>query len=227
MALASWICIAALIAPIRAPAAVAFEPAPLPTLEESEYTRSSFELVSSVGAGVPEQRPGGEAALPAGSELGLLGLYRAHPYFAAGVGLRWNTFPALPSSERAPSEAGGSALFAGAFGRVYFLERGAHDPYFELGLGLSSLRTSRGAGALRTRDTAELLATARAAIGVDFSLGRRVRLGPSFGYTRYAAGAAERCTQLGCASFPLDEADLPASVLSVALSLTFAAGDPL
>jgi hypothetical protein len=209
-----------LLAPL-ALLALGFEPAPLPLLEEREYLRPSLELVSSLGAGVPAVRHG-DASLPAGSEVAVHGLYRATPYFAFGPGLRVNAFPFLPGRE-----TGGSAIFAAVCGRLYFQERGADDPYFELALGLSSLKTSRGGGALRSRDESGLSPTARAAIGIDFSVGRRARLGPSVGYTRYAGGAIERCTAHGCASFPAEQSDLPESLLSFGISLTFGAGDPL
>jgi hypothetical protein len=209
-----------LLAPL-ALLALGFEPTPLPLLEEREYLRPSLELVSSLGAGVPAVRHG-DASLPAGSEIGVHGLYRATPYFAFGPGLRVNAFPFLPGRE-----TGGSAIFAAVCGRLYFQERGADDPYFELALGLSSLKTSRGGGALRSRDESGLSPTARAAIGIDFSVGRRARLGPSVGYTRYAGGSIERCTAHGCASFPAEQSDLPESLLSFGISLTFGAGDPL
>lgn len=211
----------ALLSPLGLGLALGSEPAPLPLLEPEEHLRPSFELSSSVGAGVPSARRSG-ATLPAGSEVGVTALYRGTPYFAVGVGVRLNAFPVLPAESK-----GGSAVFAGAVGRLYFRERGAEEPYFELGLGMSSLRATHRIGARRTRDSSDLEATARAAIGIDFWLGRSARLGPHFGYTRYSRRAAERCTELGCASFPAEQADLPASVLSLGISLTFGAGDPL
>ena len=146
MALTSLLCLALAGATRVSGSLLGFEPGPPPLLEESEYLRPSLELVSSIGAGVPEGRRGHDGALPAGGELALVGLYRATPYFAVGAGLRLNTFPLLPASGD-----GGSARSAQAIGRLYFQERGAQDPYFELGLGVTSLETTRGTGALRTR----------------------------------------------------------------------------
>jgi hypothetical protein len=67
----------------------------------------------------------------------------------------------------------------------------------------------------------------RGAVGIDFWVGTRTRLGPSVGYTRYAPSRVERCTTLGCSRLPTDNADLPVGVLSLGISLTFGAGDPL
>lgn len=216
------VCSLALALALPSPAPRLFEPAPPPLLDEPEQARKPFELVTSLGAGLPEQAYAAEHRLPAGSELGLLALYRATPYFAAGFALRLNHFPFLPESD-----GSANALFGGAVGRLYFYERGAIEPYFELALGVSSLTAESGAGSRHTRDEAGLVAAARGAAGIDFYVSENVRVGPSLGYTRYASGAVERCSSLGCTSFSRDYADLPVSVLGAGLSLTFGAGDPL
>jgi len=194
-----------------------FAPAPAPLLEDREYLRRTLEVVSSVGAGVAEGREATETGA-VGSELSLFGLYRVSPYFAAGAGVRWNAFPAFSAGE------GGGARFAGAAGRLYFLESGASDPYFELNFGVSSLRLDDGEGGSSSSD---LVGAARGAIGVDFYLGSQTRFGPSFGYMRYAYGSVERCAGYRCQSLDTGRGDLPSGVVSLGISLTFGAGDAL
>lgn len=193
-----------------------FDPAPGPLLEPPEYLRRSLEVVSAVGAGVAEGSAPTDTG-SVGSELALFGFYRISPYFAAGAGVRWNAFPAFATGE------GGGARFAGAAGRLYFLESGASDPYFELELGVSSLRTD-GDGA---RTSTDFAATARGAVGVDFYLGAQTRVGPSFGYTRYTYGRVEHCAGYRCQSLDSGRGDLPSGVVSLGISLTFGAGDAL
>jgi hypothetical protein len=122
---------------------------------------------------------------------------------------------------------GNRAIFAGVVGRLYLRESGTTEPYLELDLGVSSLsRTTSGAGGT-ARDHAALVAAARSAIGIDFWIGSHARVGPSFAYTRYAPRGAERCTALGCVPLDAQRTNLPLNLLSLAISFTFGAGDPL
>ncbi len=139
-----------------------FDPAPAPLLEPPEYLRRSLEVVSTVGAGVAEGRVPSETG-SVGSELALFGFYRPSPYFAAGAGVRWNAFPAWPTGE------GGGARFAGVAGRLYFLESGASDPYFELEVGVSSLRIDDDGGFL----SSDLAGAARGPSASTFTWARR------------------------------------------------------
>jgi hypothetical protein len=193
-----------------------FDPPPAPLLEPPEYLRRSLEVVSSVGAGVAEGQVPSETS-SVGSELALFGFYRVSPFFAAGAGVRWNAFPVWPSGEV------GGARFAGAAGRLYFLESGASDPYFELELGVSSLRI----GDDDASSSSDLAAAARGSLGVDFYLGGSTRFGPSFGYTRYRYGRVEHCTGYRCQSLDSGHGDLPSGVVSLGINLTFGAGDAL
>jgi hypothetical protein len=193
-----------------------FDPAPAPLLEPPEYLRRSLEVVSTVGAGVAEGRVPSETG-SVGSELALFGFYRPSPYFAAGAGVRWNAFPAWPTG------VGGGARFAGAAGRLYFLESGASEPYFGLEVGVSSLRIDEDGG----WSSSDLAGAARGSVGVDFYLGAQTRLGPSFGYTRYTYGRVERCAGYRCQSLDSGRGDLPSGVVSLGINLTFGAGDPL
>jgi hypothetical protein len=198
-----------------------FEPAPPPLPAEPESARRALELVSSAGLGVPEARDG-HAASAAGGEFGLCALHRATPYFAFGAALRLNSF-GWPGTR---GESGtGSAMFFGAAGRLYLREGGPLDPYLELDLGVASLSAKGDAGA--TEDRSSVAGSLRSAIGLDVWLGTSVRLGPSLGYTRYAPRKVERCTRSGCSGLAAATADLPVGLWSLAISLTFGAGDPL
>jgi hypothetical protein len=96
-------------------------------------------------------------------------------------------------------------------------------PYLELDLGVSSLSVEVGSA----EDHARVVGSMRSALGLDIWLGTRLRLGPSAGYTRYASGHVERCSSAGCSSLAPDAADLPVGLWSLAISLTFGAGDAL
>src|SRR5215208_239536 len=75
----------------EAPQAALLERAPAPASEAPDRARRSFELASELGMGVPHcpnSQGAGCPSLTAGTEIGLILLFRPSPYFAFGASAR-------------------------------------------------------------------------------------------------------------------------------------------
>jgi hypothetical protein len=121
-------------------------------------------------------RPPTCGSLRYGHFVALGALYRPNPYFAFGGGFVVTEFTGAP---------GGAArsLELGATTRVYLLESGRVEPYFELWLGGGTESTRKATEPKLERHEAS--AGARVGGGIDFYLGEHVRLGPSLGAAQF------------------------------------------
>jgi len=144
---------AARVSAYAPPPPIPLDAAPPPELAPLEYPRRPFELTPEFTLALPSC---GDACERIDAGLGLAALWRPTPFIAVGG-----------SMNRSSSAPRDRAAFYGALGRVYFADRGSVEPYLELGLG---------AGASHSE-------AARAGGGVEFFLGRHVRLGPAFDWT--------------------------------------------
>jgi hypothetical protein len=102
-----------------------------------------------------------------------------------------------PPARSGVSSASAGAAFLGLLGRVYFLPRGAFDPYVQLGLGGGVLGTA-GEGAPGLVDRADYEETgAGPAVqlggGADFFITSGLKLGPSLSYTHVFVDKIRRC----------------------------------
>ena len=199
-----------------------------------EYARRPFELVPAFAVALAhcsEALRVSErcASLGTGLGAGLSGLYRVTPYFAFGLTFAAYQFRIEPRPDSGLSGAGSSSLFAGVLGRVYFVPEGPVDPYLELGLGGGSFRTS--ARELPHSTAYEETASAPAArigAGIDFSLGRAVRLGPALDWTAYGISRVRRCAgTVSCSELSAELDSHPNGFVSLGARLGIAFGKPL
>lgn len=147
------------------PPPIPLDAAPPPELAPLEYPRRPFELSPEFALALPTCADDGVSDAHCGglrSSFGLAALWRATPFIALGG-----------SANQVPLDRGSHHAFYGVLGRLYLSDHGIVDPYLELGLGLGNA-TSRNAAA-------------RAGGGVEFFLGRHVRLGPAFDWTAIRA----------------------------------------
>ncbi len=162
--------------------------APTPLERDPDWGRRTVELVPEVGFSVPRCASRARARAAACSSLqygrfaGLGALYRPNPYFAFGGGF-------LVTEFAGPDGATARALELGATTRVYLLESGRVEPYFELWLGGGTERTQPATEPKLERHAAS--AGARVGGGIDFYLGEHVRLGPSLGAAQFMGALGE------------------------------------
>ncbi len=157
----------ALLAPVRASAGPPplRDAEPLPLTRAPELARRPVELAPAVTASLalcrePSERATCRALGPAfGGELAAL--YRPSPYFAFGGSFAYSQTTATRAGREVPLETTGLAMV----GRVYLLEEGALDPYLEGQLGWATAPFGRAGG------------------GVDWFVGRSVKLGVLAGYS--------------------------------------------
>lgn len=203
---AFWIFIAALACASSARAETAGVPPPRPERDAGppplprapEHGRRPVELVSEVGVALPTCW--GDVFLERCTMLDpavgatLVALHRPSPFFAFGVGASY-------SRAGADGEDGsnGSELFnAGAWGRVYFHEEGAFDPYLELELGYVSLRTTFVEVSGAQRVDSVFGPSARVGGGIDLSVLPSLRLGGSVGFSYLMLGRGTECVSASC-----------------------------
>ncbi len=187
-------------APPPAPAPiVAPPPIPIP----SGPTRSSVELVPELALAWAHCQDGERSSarcsgVRGGAELGFSAFWRVTPYLAWGGGFQLAVFRHEPPRGSGVSDAEALAFFLGLMGRAYLLDRGAFDPYVQLGIGGGFLGTA-GRGAPGILDDSERYEetgagpAVQAGIGADFFLSSRLKLGPSFTYTQVFVDKIRRC----------------------------------
>lgn len=205
-----------------------FDEAPAPLPESPEVPRRVFELGVEGAGAVPACRSSvalGCAGLAGGMELGLSALYRATPAFAVGGTFRLDAL-SIPRAGSSDSVSA-SVWLAGVVARLSFVERGLLDPYAELALGLGSLRAVTHARGGVVRDTVDVAAAARVAIGLDVALSSWVRVGPSLGHAHFAHGTFTRCAGFACQTFSPEWASVPNALTSLGVRVTVAAGEAL
>jgi len=185
-------------APYAPPPAIVLRTPPPPELAPPEYARRPFELAPEFMLGFPScsDDSGNDtrcAGLGPGVGFGVTGLWRVSPYFAVGGTVSALGFHVDPPAAAQLRDAGASGLFYGLLGRVYFADHGPIEPYLELGLGGGDNQTrAREADDVRYTETATGGAV-RVGGAVEFYLGRHVRLGPAFDWTRFRVRQVQRC----------------------------------
>ncbi len=141
------------------PPPIPLDAAPAPELAPLEYSRRPFELAPEFALALPSGSDGSRS-VRLGTGFGLAALWRPTPFVALGG-----------SATRFSVAEHAHAGFYGVLGRVYVSDHGVVDPYLELGLGAAGARTG----------------AARAGGGVEFFLGRHVRVGPAIQWTAIRA----------------------------------------
>ena len=201
---------------------------PAPLGDEPELARRPLELVAGLGVSRPACDGGDRWVCQGpslGSEIAVAGLFRATPYFAAGMSL--TASGGLPGGGARRDGFSGNAWFLGATGRVYLFESGLGDPYLELSLGVASLGASLENDGVRQRERAFLVPSARVAAGYDFVLSSFVRVGPSLSWARYAVGSTDYCVAGRCEHRRADASALPLGATILGLRITYVSGEPL
>ena len=172
---------------------------PPPFERPPERARRPVALVSEFLLALPTCQSGAAAepcrALVPAIGAGFTALYRPYPYFSFGAGFSYARATATPPAGLLDGE-----LFSvGAWGRVYFYEEGAFDPYLELELGYGSHTTALSApGGARTEDSAFGPMT-RVGGGLDFAVLTHLELGAAVGFTHLLVERGEHCGMEGCA----------------------------
>jgi hypothetical protein len=187
-------------APPAAPAPIV---APPPIAVPSGPTRSSVELVPELALAWAHCQDGDTSSarcsgVRGGGELGFSAFWRVTPHLAWGGGFQLAVFRHEPPRNSGVSDAEAFAFFLGLMGRAYLFERGAFDPYVQIGIGGGALGTA-GEGAPGIVDDPERYEetgagpAVQAGIGADFFLSPRLKLGPSFTYTQVFVDKIRRC----------------------------------
>ncbi len=172
-------------------------PPPLPPPTVSPYARRPVELIPRIGLALPICQAGSQTSdrcegVKSGLGFGFSAFWRVNPYFAWGGGIDINAFRYKPPTRLGLANPQALGVFLGFLGRGYFLDHSAFDPYVELGLGGGALGTSHDENGSRYNETGAGPAV-RIGGGIDFFLGRRIRLGPALGYTRVFIDKIRRC----------------------------------
>lgn len=190
---------------------------PPPLARAPEHPRRPFEVGLGLGIFLPSCGSGGIddrgcRSVAPGSGLDLALLYRITPHFAAGG-------EAIVSQYRAPEQGllsggGGRTRFLGVAGRLYFAEQGPWDPYLALTLGVGTLALGAAEQSGATGFGGRIQA------GLDYTLSRRLRLGPAGSLARWWSSGS-------CASSFCDPYARPLGFATLGLRLTASFGDPL
>ncbi|HEX3773124.1 MAG TPA: hypothetical protein VHV51_01605 [Polyangiaceae bacterium] len=180
------------------PPAIALDGAPAPELAPLEYARRPLEIAPEFALAFPSCSDGSADdsrcdGLGAGLGFGLTALWRASPYFAFGSTVSGLDFRFRPSAQSGLRDTSAGGIFYGLLGRVYFSDHGAVEPYLEAALGGGAARTNaRELDETRYTDTS-FGAALRLGFGLEFFLGRHLRLGPAFTWTRFHVSELARC----------------------------------
>ena len=172
---------------------------PPPFERPAERARRPVALVSEFLLSLPTCQSGAAAehcrALVPAVGAGFIALYRPYPYFSFGAGFSY----ARATATHADGLLDGELLSLGAWGRVYFYEEGAFDPYLELELGYGSHTTTlSGVDGERTEDSAFGPMT-RVGGGLDVAVLTHLELGAAVGFTHLLIERGEHCGLEGCA----------------------------
>jgi hypothetical protein len=171
---------------------------PPPFERAPERARRPVALMSEFLLSLPTCQSGAPAercrALVPAVGAGFAALYRPYPYFSFGTGFSY----ARANATHAGGLLDGELLSLGAWGRVYFYEEGAFDPYLELELGYGSHTTTfSGKGGTRSEDSA-FGPMSRVGGGVDFMMLENLELGGAVGFTHLLIERGEHCGANGC-----------------------------
>jgi hypothetical protein len=142
-------------------------------------------------------RPGWRGALSIAS--------RPSPYLAWGLAATLTEYSEQFQHGSSRAEVAHRAFGAELFTKLFFLDRGAWDPYLSVGFGGGQHSSS---GRLRQNDRRSIGRTGAefnettwapsmsAAFGVDLIAGEGLRLGSEFSWTHWMVRAEERCGQV-------------------------------
>ncbi len=184
------------------PPPIVLAPPPPPELPAPEYARRPFELSAELLLALPSCADGSTSSercdgIAAGPGGGGTFLWRPNPYFALGGTLDAVGFAFHPAQSAGLSQTHASGRFYGLLTRLYFFDHGVVEPYLELGIGSGGITTSA-----READTAYDESSSGLALrtggGLEFYLGRHVRLGPAFDWTTFRVQHVQRCGGSRC-----------------------------
>jgi len=183
------------------PAIVQGAPPP-PELPPPEYARRPFELTAELLLGLPDCVVGSSYnqrsnSIAAGPGFGATALWRPSAYFAIGATVNALSFGFRPADGAQLSQGSADGHFWGLLTRLYFLDHGLVEPYLELGMGSAGVATRAQEGDAEYRENSAGLAF-RVGGAVELYLGRQVRLGPAFDWTRFSVQQMSRCGQSSC-----------------------------
>jgi hypothetical protein len=190
------------------------------------------ELIPSAGVALPNCRAGTDSdarcdGVTTGGIVGFTGLWRVTPYFAWGGGFEIAAFAYDPPKALGLTDAGAGAVWLGLVGRAYFMEEGSLDPYLQLGIGVGALGTSAKDSAGTTWEETGAGPAGSVGGGLDFYLGRSVKLGPALSYTRVFVDKIRRCRASGdgnCVDVSKDEQGHLHSYFALSARLSFLLG---
>ena len=190
------------------PPPIVLEAPPAPELPPLEYARRPFELTAELLLGLPNCALGSSYNqrcddIAAGPGFGGTALWRPSPYFALGGTVSALSFGFRPKQGSGLSQGSADGHFWGLLTRLYFLDHGLFEPYLELGMGSAGVATQAQEIAGEYQETSAGLAF-RVGGALEFYLGRHVRLGPAFDWTRFNVRQMRRCGPTGCVA--LDQA---------------------
>jgi hypothetical protein len=203
---------------------------PAPELPPPEYARRPFELTAEVLLGLPSCVAGSSDnqrsdSIAAGPGFGATALWRPSPYFALGGTVSALSFGFRPTQTTTLTQGSADGYFWGLLGRVYFFDHGLVEPYLELGMGSGGVGTRAQESDARYQENSAGLAF-RVGGALEFYLGRHLRLGPAFDWTRFDVKQLRRCGQARCVD--LDQASyghgIGFSSVSVRLSVLLGPG---
>jgi hypothetical protein len=163
----------------------------------------------------------------------LLVLYRPSPYFAFGGAGGYGRATGSLASRNLSAET----LSFAVVGRVYLLEEGTLDPYFEALFGWGSERTTlteatvdaspgRAPAANGSEADAAFGPLGRAGGGVDWLVGPELKLGIAANYAELVLARGETCRAGRCLAGPAPSGSVRGS-LSVGLGLSLLLGQAL
>jgi len=186
------------------PPPIVLDAPPPPELPAAEYARRPYELTAELLVGLPNCAIGSSYnqrcdSVAAGPGFGAAALFRPSPYFAFGGTLSALGFGFRPASGSGLAQGSANGYFWGLLARVYFFDHGLVEPYLELGMGSAGLSTSAQeteADARYQENSAGL--AFRVGGALEFYLGRHVRLGPAYDWTRFNVQHLRRCGQARC-----------------------------
>jgi hypothetical protein len=221
----------------HAPPSSAVPPsAPLPKVGAPEYSRRPVELIPTLSVALPSCRAGTQSddrceGVSTGGTLAFTALWRVTPYFAWGGGFELAGFSYDPPRSFGRTHTSAGAVSMGLTGRVYFNDEGALDPYVQLGIGVGALGTTFNDKQQNGDPFEETGAGPAAQVGggIDFYLGRSVRIGPTLMYTRVFVDKIRRCRGGGseCVDVNKDDDGHLDAFLTAGASITVMLGEEL
>lgn len=193
-----------------------------------------MELIPALSVALPGCRAGTTSddtceGVSTGGTLAFTALWRVTPYFAWGGGFDIAGFRYEPPQQLGRKNASAGAVWMGLDGRVYFNDEGSLDPYIQLGIGVGALGTTFQEQNGDSYDETGAGPAARVGGGIDFYLGRSLRLGPSLLYTRVFVDKIRRCRGGGgdCVDLSKDANGHLDGFFSLGASLTIMLGEEL